>query len=188
LAEEDFEMKPEYYVFRTPPQREIHCTHLLRQYGLDVICLMRPEFKRAHRKHKVASVPKRVPMPALRPYIFIDMAPRMAWQRLHLCPVEVRPVGINGKPPKPLSASGIAYITDPGLGLWRDTEAPKSFSSDSTGPAYAIDDLVMIYGCGFDGLKGKVVDITGSEAKVLLPLFGSDREVSIPHSAAIKAA
>ena len=181
-------MEPQYYVFRTPPQREVYTTHLLRQYGLDVICLMRPELKRAHRRHKVASIPKRQPVPALRPYIFIDMAPRMAWQRLHLCPVEVRPVGINGKPPKPLSASGVAYISKPQRGLWWDTEAPKSLSADSTEPDFAIDDLVMIYGCGFDGLKGKVVDISGDKAKVLLPLFGSQREVSIPNSAAVRAA
>lgn len=183
-------MTQQWYVFRTPPQREVYCTHLLRQYGLDVICLMRPEFKRAHRRHKIASIPKRQPVPALRPYIFIDMAPRMAWQRLHLCPVEVRPVGINGKPPKPLSDSGVAYISKPQRGLWWDTEAPKSLSSDSTGPDFGIDDLVVIYGAGMDGLRARVIDIDQDsyEAKVLLPLFGSEREVKIPFNAAVKAA
>lgn len=181
-------MTQSWYVFRTPPQREVYCTHLLRQYGLDVICLMRPELKRAHRRHKVASIPKRQPLPALRPYIFIDMAPRMAWQRLHLCPVEVRPVSIEGKPPRPLSAAGVTYITDPKRGLFKDTEAPPSFGASAEGPDFAVDDLVMIYGCGFDGLKGKVINLSDKDAEVLLPLFGSMMPVKVPHSAAVRAA
>lgn len=181
-------MTQAWYVFRTAPQREIYTTHLLRQYGLDVICLMRPELKRAHRRHKVASIPKRQPLPALRPYIFIDMAPRMAWQRLHLCPVDVRPVGINGKPPRPLSGAGVAYITDPKRGLFKDTETPPAFGGPADGPDYSVGDLVMIYGAGMDGMRGKVINLSDKEAEVLLPLFGSERAVKIPFGSAVKAA
>lgn len=179
-----------WYVFRCAPQREIATARLLRQYGIEVICLMRPELKRAHRKHSVKTVPtKRQPLPALRPYLFLNMAPRMAWQRLHLCPVDVRQVGINGQPPKPLSAAGVAYITDPRRGLFKDTETPKAFREPSSEPLdYAVDDLVMIYGCGFDGIKGRVVDISGESAKVLLPLFGGEHPVSVPVDSAVRAA
>lgn len=173
-------MEPQYYVFRTPPQREVYTTRLLRQYGLDVICLMRPELKRAHRRHKVASIQKRQPLPALRPYIFVDMAPEYAWKRIHEVPVDVRPVGINGRQPRPLSNAGVEYITlshkdqfpDQDWGKFSQLPDPPAY--DVVQVKYAPGDQVVVKDGPFTAFEGKCVDISGQEATVLIHLFGRE--------------
>lgn len=177
-----------WYCFMTRPQREVYTTHKLRQHGFGVILLMRPELKRAHRRHRVQTVAKREPEPALRPYVFVDMSAVDSWARLHDVPADIRAVGINGQPPRPLSAAGVAYITSPARGLWRDTEVPKCAPAVTGAPAFSIGDRVQVFGAGFDGLKGAVVDVTGEGARVLLPLFGSVLPVQVPYQSIIKAA
>ena len=179
----------QWFTFRTPPQREIRTVHTLRQHGFEVIVLMRPELKRAHSRHKVKSVMKREPMPALRPYIFVEMGHSDAWMRLHRAPVDIRAVGINGKPPRALVASGVDYITNPHRGLFLDTDLPDSLGqAEDAVPDYRAGDMVTVYGAGFDGLKGKVVDVRGKDAVVLMALFGREVESTIPVGSAIKAA
>lgn len=179
----------QWFTFMTPPQREIRTVHTLRQHGFDVIILMRPELKRFHRNSSKKTVPRREPMPALRPYIFVEMGHSDAWMRLHRAPVEIRAVGINGKPPRALGASGVAYITNPNRGLFLDTALPESFGQvEDAVPDYKAGDMVTVYGAGFDGLKGRVVDVRGKDAVVLMALFGREVESTIPVGSAVRAA
>jgi len=173
-----------WYCFQTAPKREVRTTHDLRQHGLQVVLLMRPELKRAHRAHKVASVPVRKPIPLLPGYIFINMARRDAWACLHTSQAKVRPVGINGQPPRPLNRAGERFIIDPPRGSYQDDACPDFESA----PEFNKGDRVAVFHAGFDGVMGEVVNVTGQTARVLLQFFGAEREVSVPVSSATRAA
>jgi transcription antitermination factor NusG len=176
-----------WFVFQTAPQREVQTARMLRQYGIETIVLMEHSLKRRHRKHKVATQPDRLPVPSMRGYIFLDMSPSATgspWARLHACPVTVRPVGINGRPPRPLSDYGVSYITNPSRGTYHDTAVPRFQSA----PDLKAGERVAVFHSGFDGVTGEVVSVTGNKAKILLPLFGSEFEVTVPVGSAVRAA
>lgn len=177
-----------WYCFRTRPNREIVTTHALRQHGFDVILLMQPPLARAHRKHKVKTrVPlKRQPLPALRPYIFVDMGAPDAWKRLHMARADVAAVGIEGRPPCPLSSAGLRFIQASNKTLFHDHDWPK-YSKLPPAPAYdaaripvAPGDAVRIGAGPFTGFEGRCVDITGDDAKVLMMLFGRETLSRVP--------
>ena len=174
----------QWFVFATAPQREVQSARILREHGIETIVLMEQQLRRRHRKHKVATIADRLPRPSMRGYIFLRMDAGDAWARLHACPVTVRPVGIQGRPPRPLSDYGVSYITNPPRGFFHDTAIPRFQSA----PDISKGDTVAVYTSGFDGITGQVVSVTGTAAKVLLPLFGSEFEVTVPLGSAVRAA
>lgn len=177
----------QYYAFMTPPQREVQTARLMRQHGIETIVLMEHSLRRRHRKHKVASIADRMPIPSMRGYIFANMATNAQgspWARLHEAPVTIRPVGINGRPPRPLSEYGAAFILNPPRGMYHDTAIPRFQSA----PDIKAGERVAVYSSGFDGIVGEVVSVTGRDAKVLLPLFGSEFAVTVPLGSAVRAA
>ncbi len=174
-----------WYCFRTRMNREVRTVHALRAAGFDVILLMRPEFKRAHTKHHHPSVLKREPLPALQPYIFIDMSAPDAWPRLAEEGL-VKAVGIEGAPPQPLSRAGVKFIHQSHKALFQDRDWPR-FSQLPPEPAWDVSrvefspgDVVSVRGGPFTGFEGRCVDIAGDAAKVLIPLFGRENVTRIP--------
>ena len=176
----------QWYCFRTPPLREIRTVHTLRQHGFDVIILMRPERRRAHRKHNIKTVFKREPYPALRPYIFVDMSSPDAWARKDVAPVNIHPVAINGHVPRPLSKEGVKYIMRSNKDQFHDTDWEKfdelPTAEDDFEPVnYSDGDKVKITQGPFRGYEVEVANVSGREARVLLPLFGGSVDtVKIP--------
>ena len=179
-----------WYCFRTRPNREVVTTHALRQAGFRVILLMQPPLVKAHRKHKhpgkTRLPPKRQPLPALRPYIFVDMSAPDAWKRLHEERAEVAAVGIDGQPPCPLSKAGLRFIQLSNREMFHDEDWPK-YSKLPPAPAYdaariavAPGDEVRIGAGPFTGFEGRCVDIRGDEAKVLVMLFGRENLTRLP--------
>jgi transcription antitermination factor NusG len=178
----------QWFVFQTAPQREVQSARILRQHGIETIVLMEQSMKRRHRKHKVASKPDRPPVPSMRGYIFLDMSSGDAWARLHGCPVTVRPVGIQGRPPRPLSLDGVEYITEPPRGCFHDTDAPAVRCLDDNAPLdYGVGDCVKIQDGPFQGFEGPVASITGRQASVLLVLFAREVKATVSVGSAVRA-
>lgn len=185
----------QWYPFTTGPQEETKSADILRERGFECIVLMVPNYKRAHRRHRVASVAHGV-APAMRSYLFLEMGAGDAWRRFHEAPVNMRPMMTTiraGKEwqrvPRKLRPHEVEYITHPSRGMFFDTDVPADFLKPESAVAnYEAGDVVKLFGGGFDGWVGTVVSIKGGKADVFIPDGKLTSRVTVPVGSAVRAA
>jgi transcription antitermination factor NusG len=184
----------QWYSFTTAPQEEVESAKTLRDRDFEVIVLMHSHKKRAHRRHRQASVVV-TSLPAWRSYLFVEMTASDAWARLHEAPVNMHPMyetirvaGEWQRVPRKLRPHEVEYITNPLRGLYLDTDAPAVRCLDDNAPLdYGVGDCVKIQDGPFQGFEGPVASITGRQASVLLVLFAREVKATVSVGSAVRA-
>ena len=179
----------EHFIFRTWTGKEADTARILRDYGYDATINMTRERKRAHRKHKVKSVPVMEPVAAYKGYVRVRLPDLQAWAGLHLVPVQMWRPGAPGKQPVPMSHEDARQFLYPPREMFSDLDNVQAIKVTEQEHEYTVGEVVTVYGAGFDGCKGPVTN-TDKEGtvRVLLPLLNSKFEIEFDVDSVVRAA
>lgn len=176
-----------WYGVTTRPGVEFAVEAMLENSGLVALVPMQRVFRKVNRytKRKVS-----VPFPIMARYVIIGFREtELVWsgdtrafeppwrQRVLDLPIRVQPVGIEAQQPWRMDGRKVAeFLKRNGQITAADIERYMR-----THKEFAEGDMVDIVEGPFSGYSGRVHLISGAEAKVLLPLFGSaGQDVPIP--------
>lgn len=149
----------------------------LQQRGFDTIAPRKTVYRYgngvAARKRMKTEVPRAI----LPGWVFVGWpAGENMWRQLSECPGVIAVAKVDGRP-APISDSAVrSFAAQFGSGLVTAHERERYMRSRGE---YAPGDTVRVVAGTFDGLEGQVVSVSRREAKILLPLFNSAREISI---------
>lgn len=94
-------------------------------------------------------------------------------------------IGFGGVPARINTEQANQMLANQKAGVYTDSLLWRKMRTNAE---YCVGDEVEIDAPGLDGLRGKVLSLNADEARVLLPMFGSEHEVQVPIDAAVKAA
>lgn len=180
-----------WFALRTGPQEEQLAIRILRRQDL-LVSLPVEERYRKENRYKKGKVAKQYPiMPG---YILIGWGPGPIpwWSALRFRIIKgvisiTPPPSKDDRYPAPIP-SEIPHMQANRM-LEKDVlTAPSFYKFQRTWGEYNPGDEVRVVAGAYEGWQTKVIAVSGREAKILLPLFGSDKEVTVPADHLEKAA
>lgn len=171
-----------WYGLRTPPQKEFVAQAILARKGIATFC---PADRRWRRRNGYARHKQLVSYPMLPRLVFAGFVPGLpAWFDLFRLPAIQGAIGIAGRPARMDEAGMLRLLARYPNGIQRPDE--ERFMR--THAEFKAGEVVRICDGPFDGMAVPVHEIRGSEARVLLELFGAQHEVAIAVDKLEKAA
>ena len=163
-----------WYALKVPPQKEFAAREILRKRGLTTFI---PVEKKWRRRNKYTKEKVLIQYPIFPRYVFTGFPKAAAnWFDVFKIHLIQGVVGINGEPRK-LDEAGMARM----LFKFEDGLArPKEEKWMPTNHEFKVGDVVEVMDGPFEGQKVPVVDIVGSDAKIMISLFGGERVISAP--------
>jgi len=174
-----------WYAFRVLSQDELKVARILRDAGFSAVVPVKHVYRRRNRYAKARTLHR---FPLMYGYVLMAFdTPQIPWHRLMDYNFLRGVVGVAGKPATLDQARVEAILMDEDRGHFTDSDL---FKNMRTYHEYNVGDTVEVDAKGFDGLKGRVVNITpdGERAVVRVPFFGSEFDVEMPVDAAVKSA
>jgi len=180
-----------WYAFLVPAQKEYTAAHILTRRGAVTYV---PTHTRFRRRNRYAKRKEEFAFPVAPRYVFAGFRHPPEWYWLFQLPLILAVVGINGTPKSMLNnklaefmgatpngklklAEGERSIEVEGR---RPLRAPKEQRHMRTHREFKAGDEVDIVDGAYRDRKVIVREITGHMAKILMPLFGAEREVEVP--------
>ncbi|GLI23472.1 transcription antitermination factor NusG [Xanthobacter flavus] len=163
----------EWYVIRVAPQKEFVVQELLSRKGIVTYC---PSDSRWRRKTRFQKAKQLIPYPLMPSYVFAGFVPGVpAWLDLFSIGPVLGCVGVHGEPRR-VRPEGMKKL----IGSYRNgLVRPDEEQFMKTWREYKRGDLVRISQGPFEGIVVPVVEVKGPNAKILLQMFGSEREEAI---------
>lgn len=171
-----------WYAFRVEPQKELWAANLLRCKGLRVAV---PCERVLRRRSKVARERTYRAKPLMPGSIWVCFEGAVNWHALFQHQFIKGVIGFGGIPARLDAEQVERMLSNQKAGVYTDSLLWRKMR---TRTEYRIGDTVEIDAPGMDALRGRVIDMTDSHAKVLLPFLGSEHAVEVPIDAAVKAA
>lgn len=149
---------------------------ILRRRGLEPFIPVESIFIRRDRYHLGAK--KRVKRALLPGMVFLNLSAPVNWLDVLSTPMVSGVFGLNGKPYAfREDEDGRCPDIDRLISISEDLRMPEYYSPMPTRRTYDVGDTVVDLTGVFEGAF-KVIEIEGSYAKILAPLFGELREVT----------
>lgn len=172
----------DWYALRVRAQTERSVASRLRWQGACAVVPVHRSWRRQNRYTKSKARRERPIMPG---YVWIALPDPANWHDVLCWDYVFSVVSFDGRP-LPMNKKQVEkMLTDERNGLFADDDLWRNMKSYGE---YTIGDEVEFDGSGFQGMRGKVVDITEAEAKVLIRFLGSERVVTAPVDACQKYA
>lgn len=172
-----------WFLFSVRPTFERQAQTVLQRcgYSVAVPCVAHWRRKTRHQKSR-----QKVLYPAIPSYVLVGFSEQpIPWLRFQRMPFVGAPVGFDGKPAQLDSEQVARFLVHP---KFDEKSLSELFRNMRTYHEYDVGDLVELDAPGFDGVRGRVVELDRRNARILIPMFGSERQVSVPVDAAIKVA
>lgn len=156
-----------YFAFRVPPQKEFATVEALKRRGFSAAVPFEVRFLRRHgrKRQKIER-----PYPLLIGYVIVDMQEPFPWGAIFRLDLIKSVVGFGGVP-APLNPEQTQRM----IGL----SGQQFPNRRNTRRSLAKGDLAYLNGHGYSEFPVKVEGIEGERAKVMLELFGTEREVMV---------
>lgn len=163
----------DWYALMTVPQKEFVAQEILTQKGIVTYVPVERKWRRKNRFTKNKDL---YSYPIVTRFVFVGFIPGVpCWYDMFKLPIITSCVGINGHPVK-LDAKAMAGIISAyPNGMLRPTDEQYR----RTHAEFRAGTLARICEGPFEGMVVPVQEIAGSEAKVVLELFGGIQEISI---------
>lgn len=175
----------DWYAFTVLPTDEYTCAALLRQRGIDTYVPTETRWRASNRWTKTRRNRHEIYVPALPGYVFAGFEGEPPWYGLSFNRMITGVVGKKHKP-HPLVAQDLAdFFATCSNGSLRAPEAERHMQTAEEFKAG--DTVTVIYGALREH-SVKVVELRGRMAKVLAPLFGTERELHVPIETMSKSA
>lgn len=163
--------------FPDPVKAPFPTEHRLQQRGFEVFVLRKTVYRFSNRYMRGRRLKKEMVRPLMPGWFFIGMRPgEERWRDLletsgviGVAGTEGRPAVVNGRVIKALAERF-------GDGFVSAADRERFMRSRAE---YAPGQMVRVADGPFDGMAAKVVAVKGRQARILLAMFGADREVDV---------
>lgn len=156
-----------YYLFRVPPQKERAAAEILRRRGYDAFV---PTERRFLRRSRSRSKPGSRDYVVLHGYVPVRFDGDPPWFSLFRLSLIHSVVVFDGRP-RPISDDEMRrFMRALGASLPDRHNVRRSFVAG---------DRATYTGHGFSEYPVRIEEVSGHLAKILLPLLGAEREVSV---------
>lgn len=172
--------------FDDPANAPFQTEAALQRRGFETFLPRKTVFRHANGVTAKKRQKREVPRPLLVGWIFVGWpAGENRWRLLLDCPGVVGVAGCEGRPARVSEAALRRFARSFGTELLCGEERRKALSRAHererymrTGAEFAPGQTVRLMGDGpLAGLHVRVVEVAKHQAKILLPLFGTEREV-----------
>ena len=163
-----------WYAIRVAPQKEFAAQEILSRKGIATYC---PSDRRWRKVSRYVREKELRDYPLVPGYVFVGFVPDVPlWFDLFSIPIILGCVGINGEPRQIGSKPMTKMLRKFRNGLTRPDEEKfmETYKEFKTGQK------VRVVKGPFEGVEVPVVDIVGRHARVLIELFGIQKEIEIP--------
>lgn len=174
-----------WHAFRVKPQKELWVARMLRRSDYRCAVPVRRKFRK--RAFKGAERVYR-PVPLMPGYVWIGFEGRVPWHDLFSADryYMLSVVGFNGRPAEMCPYQVERMLSNQRNGVYADDLLWRKMRTNTE---YKPGDPVELDTPGFEGWKGKCIDITNEDKAIVeLMIFGSVREIEVPVEAAVRAA
>ena len=176
-----------WFALRVKPQKEIVAERILRGLNYMAVTPTRSEWRHASRKAVNQKRKRKVYFPVMWGYVLVAFPSDQRfinWYDLTRLHIVSSIVAVNGLPLQLSGDQVDAAMKDWGVRL-QARDISKYMRSHGE---YEVGDTVHVFAGGFDGVEGKVVDITNGEARVLMKFMNAEHVVTAPLDGCAKAA
>ncbi len=182
-------MKHTWYALRVESQKEIVISQILRRMHYMAVTPTESVWRFTPKKRRSTEKVRekvRKDYPIMYGYVLIAFPEQVEPNWFNLLSLDIirSVVSFEGRPMQLDTREVEETLRQWGAGL----TAPTIQKFMRTHAEYQVGDTVKVFAGGMDGLQGKVVEITGAEARVLMQLMSSEHVVSVPTQACEKAA
>lgn len=166
-----------WYALVVPPQKEYVAAYIIhRHHGIETFIPTETRWRFQNRYAKARKKKEEYAFPVVPRMLFAGFVGEPDWYRLFNMPIITGVVGMDGSP-RMLSRTEFAKFA--GMHANGTLRAPPEQRHMRSREEFRVDDTVSIVDGPFRDHEAKVIEITGHMAKVLLPLFGVDREIPV---------
>lgn len=156
-----------YYLFRVPPQKEQAAAEILRRRGYDAFCPTEKRFLRRSRSRKKPGEREYV---VLHGYVPVRFDTQPPWFDLFRMTLIKSVIVFDGRPRAISEDQMRRFLQAIGSAL------PDRFNKRRS---FIKGDAATYTGHGFTEFPVRIEEVSGPLAKILLPLLGAEREVSV---------
>ncbi len=169
----------DWYAFVTVPQKEYVAGHILMGRGIRTFIPTETRWRSTNRYTKSRHLKEEQAFPILPRLLFAGFASgeMPPWYWLADVPLITGVIGKKGRPHRVDREAFANFVPVYANGILR---APAAQRHMRTRQEFAAGDNVDILDGPFREHQVKVVEITGTMAKILMPLFGTMRELDLP--------
>lgn len=177
------ETRTAWYALRVESQKELRCAKILRDSGISATVPYEQKYRGINRYRKGRKLKS---FPLMWGYVLVRLERPVNWLKLFedfsflrsVVSVEHVPVALDG-------AQVDAFLSRADRKHFVDSPLVRNMRTHCE---YSVGDDVILDNDAFHGLRGRVVDLTEDDAKILIQFLGAERAVTIPVGEAVKAA